>query len=166
MASATSGTTTINRVDLNNTMLVFLSQKTSAVAASDELSWRARLSFQDATTVKAESNSNASVNNTVGFEVVEFWPGVMKSVQRGTIVYTGTSGTHTATINAVDLTRSSLQWLGTSGNDNAVAPIDRPDWTMHVLDFVNNTTVEATSLSDPNGSGFSWTVGFQVVEWN
>lgn len=89
-----------------------------------------------------------------------FGAGGIKSIQRGVIsINTGTTNTGTATIAAVNTSKSDLTLLGANGQSFNTAVAAR-------VELTNATTVTATVR---NGSGVSTQVidvGYQVVEYN
>ena len=85
----------------------------------------------------------------------QFSGGGVKSVQRGTITVSGTSQTNTATITAVDTSKSMISFTGFSGG--AMSTYD--NWPR--LFLTNSTTVTATR----NGSSFSVVVSYEVIEF-
>jgi hypothetical protein len=92
----------------------------------------------------------ASGTQTVGYEVVEYNPGLIRSVQRGTVTSNGT-----ATIQAVDFNRATIECLGWTSSAATVNNNSHPQ-----LSLTNSTTVTATAVA-----GTASTVGFQVVDW-
>lgn len=82
---------------------------------------------------------------------------IVASVYRGVIVIANGSLTNTATIPAVDMTRSSLRFLGSSvGTAGSAAD------THAQLTFTNSTTITATRGSNIN----PLSVGFEVITFN
>jgi hypothetical protein len=146
-----SGTATITSVVTANTRFRFLGCNDSGVDAQPSL--LAKVALTNATTVTATVNTAPTNNLVVGFEVTEYYPGILKSVQRGTITVTGGTGTNTASITTVVTQKSELAWLGATVASTAR---DIP-W----LTLTNATTVTATNVS---GSSTA-IVGYEVAEW-
>ena len=92
--------------------------------------------------------------------VSQFFGGGVKSIQRGVIsIDTGSTSTGTATITAVDTSKSMIVPLGATGASFNTAVASR-------LALTNSTTVTAVAR---NGSGVSSQVidvGYQVIEFN
>ena len=148
LAGVLSNTATITSVSLANSRVIFLglnsddSGSTSRIVAG-------RIELTNATTVTA-FGSQAIGTQIISWMVVEYNPGVIASVQRGTVV-TGTP----ATITAVTLAKTTIDDLGNTkqnGTNNIGASY---------IDLTNTTTVTATAAS----GGASSTHGYQVVEW-
>lgn len=81
MAGATTATATILAVDMANTRLV-MTGCTSDSGAATAPTAATLIQLTTATTVQG-SQTTAGNNNVVYFEVIEYWPGVMRSVERG-----------------------------------------------------------------------------------
>ncbi len=146
-----SNTGTITSVDVNNARSKYLGNNDAG--ADSQPSLLARVALTNGTTVTAFVNTAPTNNLTVAFEIVEYFPGVIKSVQRGSITITGGTGTNTATITTVNTLKSELTYLGTTiGSTGADVA-----W----LALTNATTVTATNKA---GSSTS-IVGYEVVEW-
>lgn len=155
VSAATSNTATITSVSTANTRLKLLG---NTADQNDQDMTRAfcRLALTNATTVTA-SKGSATGANIVSWEAVEYWPGVLKSIQRGTIVFTnGGTNTPTATITAVTTSKAEIDDLGVEqGNNGTNTNI------FANLVLTNTTTVTATR----NAPSSTPTRGFQVVEW-
>lgn len=152
--AALTNTATITAVVTANTVLECVGITNSAGSAADYRDNWAHLALTNATTITATRLTalDGTVSVIVAYEVREYYPGVIKSVQRGTITNPGT-----ATISAVVPSKSSVSNLGTASDaasaySSIVASLAR-------LTLTNATTVTA----DSGGSNF--TVGYQVVEW-
>lgn len=152
--AGTTNTATITAVDMANSVLRFLGESLTTGAADKGF---ARLTFTDATTITATRSGGAGTL-TVSYEVVEFYPGFIKSIQRGTIV-TNNVASNTATITAVDTTKSQVDHLGSLNNDSG--SLDAGNWRTR-LTLTNGTTVTANY---GNTSALSATTGYQVVEY-
>lgn len=102
----------IPKVDLAHSLLFLL-----GVSAAGNIgpfnTAMVRIDFTAATSLAAvRANGAESDALTVGFLVIEYWPGVLRSVQRGTI-----TGTATATIASVDMVVAALTALGFSSTN-------------------------------------------------
>lgn len=87
-------------------------------------------------------------------------PGSVKAVQRGAIVIGAGTNSQTATIAAVDMSKSELRLLGNRNNVTS-APIGT-DWV--TLSLTNSTTITADRQT--NGSGSTETVSWELTEYN
>lgn len=87
--------------------------------------------------------------------------GGIKSVQRGTISLTGDNATATATVSAVDVTKSQLAMLGLSaksGDTNVTSE------SFTRLSLTNSTTITATRGTAVYG--IQTTVSWELTEFN
>lgn len=87
--------------------------------------------------------------------------GGIKSVQRGTISLTGNNLTATATVSAVDVTKSQLAMLGLSTNSGS-ANVNSESFTR--LSLTNSTTITATRGTAVYG--IQTTVSWELTEFN
>lgn len=150
ITGAASATATITSVDTNNAVLRHLGSTYSA-SSIDQSKSKARLALTNATTITATVNTSPGADTcAVVYEITEYYPGVIRSVQRGTI-----SGAASATITAVDTSRSELVFLGFT---TAITTGDQIYSVRHAL--VNATTVTQTEGAAQTNVG-----SYQVVEW-
>ncbi len=151
ITGATSNTATVTAVDPNNSRLRFLGWSDSSTLTGPQ--GLVRIALTNSTTITANVVTSPGADTaSVSFELIEYQPGVIKSVQRGTI----TDPTTTATITAVNTVKTELDYLGnTTAN---TAGIFTTQFTRLVL--TNATTVTASS-----GANDGQVTGFQVVEW-
>lgn len=152
---ATSNTATITSVDTANTRLVFLGILDASGDTTPDIV-ACRIALTNATTVTATVNTVGAGNRTVSYEVVEYFPGAIKTIQRGTFATTG-STTGTATISSVDTTRTTLDYLGFSTTFSGGTVVGQ---ALGELVLTNATTVTFNGLGNQNR-----TVSYQVVEW-
>lgn len=153
--NATSNTATLAvPVDVNRSRLVYLglTGSTDATIAPAVV----RVALTNASTVTATVNTTSAGTREIGFEVIEYRPGVVRSVQRGTITTTA-DVTGTATITSVNTSRATLDWLGFESSGASTGPAA----AQIRVTLTNATTVTATGIGSVDR-----TVGFQVVEWN
>lgn len=158
--STASGTTAITAVTLANSMILYEGYRLSYATAEDIRRTSPRLELTDTTTVTAyrQANDSATAIPAVGFTVVEFYPGILKSVQRGTIAIAAATS-NTATLSqAVSTTRAMVMFLGVTSD--ALAAEMREHYATVTL--TNGTTVTATVTT----AGSSVVVGYQVVEFH
>lgn len=155
MGTNASATATITAVDLLNTKLRFLGYDTDSAGGTFPNVTEVRLALTNATTITATRSSAASTP-IVSYEVTEFVPGVIRSIQRGSILVTGAAVANTATITAVVSAKAELEFLGWETTETT---FDSRAWAYLVL--TSDTVVTATRVGGANDV----TVGFQVVEW-
>lgn len=84
--------------------------------------------------------------------------GAIKSVQRGTITVAGGSTSNTATVTAVDTSKSELRMLGFSGSSTSSGGAE--EWAVRIA-LTNGTTVTATRAANTQ----SVTVSFELTEF-
>ncbi len=150
----TSGTDTINSVDVNNSIILFVGC-TIAEGGSQFFHTISRVVLTNATTITAERSG--SIGEAIaGYVVIEFFSGAIKSIQRGNIAIGAADTTETATITAVNAAKSAVFALGI-----AAATGSEPADTLARLELTDATTVTATRVGN---SGTS-TIGYQVVEF-
>lgn len=150
--NVTSNTATITAVDLTNAVVRYLGQTFAVVTAQEDIC-KARIELTNATTVTAYVNTANANNLTVSFDVTEYWPGLIRKLQRGTIAVNGTGTLSPAVL---DIGRCSLDSLGytSTATDSSMAT------KQPYLVLTNTTTVTGTATT--TGAA---TVGYQVVEW-
>lgn len=108
------------------------------------------LTFTNNTTITPSATTAGGIVG-VSFEVTEYQPGVIKSIQRATM-----GSNTTATITAVDVTKSEIDFLGNVTSDATLA-----DFAHCSVRLTNSTTVTSSLAGGAGGI----TAGFQVVEW-
>lgn len=156
-APATSNTATITAVVTGNTRLVFLgcSSTGTTTTATD---MQASITLTNSTTITATRTAGTTLNVTVRFEVIEYWPGVVRTVQRGTVTATAaTSGTATLATTLQSTARATLDLLGFQFN---FSDFEAEDGFCEVA-LTNTTTVTLTRIAT-NGN---LTAGYQVCEF-
>ena len=110
--SNTSATATITAVDTTRAFVVHLGQTHSTNNTNFNYN-QGRLDLTNATTVTAQKDSGSNPTLTVGFAVLEFRAGIIKSIQQITaLTILAANTTQDATITAVDDTASLLVWGG------------------------------------------------------
>lgn len=144
--AVTTNTATITAVVLANTRLKYLGHSTNDGGSTHPVA-SVYVELTNTTTITA-TDGLASGIQIVSFEVIEYYPGVIKSVQRGIV----TAGTP-VTITSVDVNKSEVDFLGyvTSGLTNA-------------NDRASVVLTDATTVNSTSGSSLS-PLSFQVVEW-
>ena len=158
--AATSATATINAVNTNFALVQFLNYTTTyqnGPNGTQSRDYKPRLELTNSTTVTASKNLATSSSDIVPYEVIEFMPGAVRSVQKGTIQFAGGSP-YTATIASINSAKSLLFHLGSS--DPTTNTYDVPNYINAALVLTNDTTVTASS-----GVGSFILVGYQVVEF-
>lgn len=143
-ASLTNTATLSPTVDPANSLLHWLGESgTFSTSNRTDPGW-AGLTFTSGTTITA---TRTDTNNpcTVSFEVIEYHPGILKSVQRGNKTLTG--ATTTVTITSVTTTKAMLEYLGHTG-DTALFTVIR-----HTANMVlTNSTTITMAVADINSA--------------
>ena len=150
-----TGTATVTAVNVDCSELFLIGYNSGE--ATNIVNVMGHLILTNSTTVTATrdtANLGGGVTATLGFELREWMPGIIKRVQRGTIVLTGVS-TNTATITEVDTAKSILRMNGNLANANA------PDRSQVRLTLTNGTTITATRSSSTNDT----TVAYEITEF-
>jgi hypothetical protein len=152
-AAATSAVATITAVDPTRAVLVWCGTQVNGADSPDH--GFARLELATSTQVNAIRAASGSNSVSVNYEVIEFVPGIIRSVQRGASVL-GTPPVLT-TITPVDLAKASASLQGyscvyTIGDPAAVGLLPRIE------------LFDATTLRSYNTGGGWVTLGWQVVE--
>lgn len=157
-AGNATNTASITAVALNNSRLVYLGHSTTDNGAGGSGSGptMARVIFTNATTITAQRSATDNAL-TVSFEVIEYWPGVLRTAQRATVTATGAaSGTATLATTLQTITKASIDFLGWEGSVAFT-----PDNFFGRVDLTNTTTVTLNRA----GTNGNLTAGYQVVEW-
>ena len=150
---ATTGTSTLPiAVDTRNAILYFGNNTYSAVGPSTTGS-RGKLTLTDSTTVTFTVSGSAGTR-ICDWELIEFWPGVIRSIQRGSVTIAGASTSNTGAIDPVVPERAIAMHMGQilSGDD---------DQQLGRLTLTSATVLTATRVA---ASG-STEVQYQVVEF-
>lgn len=153
IVGATTNTAAITSVDVNNSRLRNLGYSNNNGAGAPQSSC-VRLTLTNATTITATHDVDVGDTGIVSYEIIEYWPGVIRSVQRGTITITG-AATGTAAITAVTTGKTELDNLGNQ-------PAANLDTLLARLVLTNTTTITATRSS---AAATNTIVGYQAVEW-
>lgn len=153
-----ASTVTINAVDTTRSIVLYGNNLFSA-ANDTKTYWFQRVSLTNSTTLTFTLTGGAGVT-TAGWQVIEFVPGVIKSVQRGTISIPGASISNTATITQVDTNKAFVSFLGTSNNDAAGGYGGGQD-AMPYLVLTNGTTVTVARQNTVS----TCVVSYEVIEW-
>lgn len=141
---STSGTATITAVDTANCTVRFLGYvdgNASDGATVPDVHF-ARIALTNSTTVTiTRAVLDVAASRVARFEVIEFLPGLLRSVQRGTVTITSGGPTSaTTTITGVDPNKTILGYLGFTttypASSNNVECVD--------VALTNGTTVTST----------------------
>lgn len=151
-----SATATISAVDVNHAVAWKLGQLGGASDASNRCTG---LTLTNATTVTLSKGTATDAGVTARFVVVEFAPGLIKSIQYATCTIAHASTSATATIAAVDTAKTYLVHNGSTYN-TAGAQL-ATYWDIEIA-ATDPTTVTATRGNTQDGD--APVVWFVVVE--
>ena len=151
----TSNTATITTVNTANTVLIYLGSNYNNDADADASRYDGYLQLTNATTITG-TRVTANATLTIAFMVLEFWPGIIKSNQLGTI-NTGAATSNTETITAVRVAKTVVFYLGAITNE--------------VLGYGSRNTgtmvlTNATTVTFTRGNASDQLIGsYQVIEF-
>lgn len=152
--AAATNTATITAVVTANTLLHFVGQMVSTGTVNKD--GYARIDLTNTTTITA-TRIGTTGPLTVSFEAVEYNPGPITLVQRGTIA-TASVTSNTATITSVTTATAQVDYLGNSNNDTGGDPGNAATR----LTLTNATTITASTFA----SAVTQTTSYQVTDWN
>lgn len=159
-AGVATNTATIVAVNMNNAVVHSAGNTGDSGSASygtDTID----LQLTNATTVTATNGQLVTTDTiTVPYQVIEYFPGVLKSLQRGTITLTSGQASNTATITQVDTTRAVIVWSGCRETSTNGYGTPQKVWVDLVL--TNSTTVTLARFASGT---FTFTVPYQVAEF-
>ena len=153
-SGVTTDTATITAVVPDHCRLIYLGAIDPADVTVDISA--CRIALTNSTTITATVNStSAGGSRVVSYEIQEFWPGVLRSVQRGTLS-TAAAASGTATITSVNTTHATVDALGFT----TTATATEVGTNQFSLVLTNATTITGTGLGS-----LTRTAGYQVIEW-
>ena len=152
LAGLTSATATITSVVTANAVVRHLGY-TNTDATAEARYFFARLALTNATTVTATIGI-ATGAGVVSFEVVEYYPRVILSIQRGTITLAAVTS-NTATISAVSA-RATCDFLG-----NSTTSANGANTGVTYINLTNTTTVTAHQAVGSD----TVIASYQVTDW-
>ena len=133
----TSSYKTIIETNQPSTMLRHLGQNAPNNLASSCLAW---IRFNSNTQLEAHRFNFQGANPVIiSYEIIEYFPYIAKSCQNIYIEIPSGSSTVNKTINAVDLTKTTL--IPRGSNIDGAATFES---TLAYLEFLNSTTLRAT----------------------
>lgn len=154
LGAGTTATATITAVDVSRSVLIDLRSLNNWSAGTQPAYTSTRLTLTNSTTVTGDRNASGGITCSAGFAIVQFRPGVIKSVQYGNI--NGGAATNTATITSVNTDKTFLLSLGIIGDTGGL-----DGYFYSILSLTNATTVTATR-GIAGGAGVNH--GFVAVE--
>jgi hypothetical protein len=155
LAGATTNAATINAVNMANSRLRLVSLETNNGGGFNALT---RLTLTNATTITATRTGAGGTDVTIGYEITEYWPGVLRSVQRGSITVGPAATSNTATINAVNTAKTELSCLGFESDEAS-----NSDQYLRIAQ-TSAATITATRNGGAGAAGTS-IVSYEAVEF-
>lgn len=152
IANAASATTTITAVDLTRSVIRFIGCNNGGINQYDMI---ARLELTNSTTVTGYRFDTSANGTVVGFEVIEYLPGVIRSIQRGSASFVSATP-KSVTLTAVDMGKTTVDFLNWRYNDSGA-----PSTTA----FPKLILTSSTNLDGEVQSPVTQEFGYQVVEW-
>lgn len=151
--TGTSNTATIGAVNPSNTLLRIVGTTTDTGGGASS---RIRITLTNSTTITAtRASDGGGTTVAVAYEVVEYYHGIIQAIQRGTIGLTAPATSNTATINVVNVNKTELRSLGSSGTGATHPELDTR------LELTNSTTVTAIRSSGVDDV----VAAFEAVTW-
>ena len=141
----TVGTKTITSVDTNNAFVVYGIHVTASAVIDDNL---CRVQLTNATTVKATRIGTSETNN-VYFQVIEYYPGIIKSKQ-----LVSRAGLGNVTINAVNVSKTICFFQGYTSTETDIGE------QVNNIVLLNSTTVSFKAAAYIGGTFYGIVVEF------
>lgn len=142
-------TGTITSVDTAHSFIIFGGGFVSGSSDANQSKGRGRVALTNATTVTATLNTAPNANYIAKAVVVEMLPGVIKSIQAGTIL-----GAATATVTEVNVAKAWLLFLGFT---TALT-------TGETAYAVGQTLTNGTTITQTEGISQTQVGGYMLVE--
>ena len=158
-AGATTGTSTITVVDTANCSVRFLGfiDPNNGDGTTNPDVHFTRITLTNSTTLTAtRATSDATYGRTVRFEVIEFLPGLLRSVQRGIVTLPGNASS-TTTITSVNTDKTVMGFLGFTTNFGSAS---------NNLEGLDVALTNATTVTGTVGNGTATgIVSFEALEF-
>lgn len=157
LTNVTSNTATITSVDTTRSILLWGGYRGTSNSSAPR--FMPAITLTNGTTVTGSRQVASTDTSDVAFTVLEFAPGLIKSINRGVLTIATSSLSQTATVTAVDTSKCLLSWLGC--NNSQADTSYRDNYSMATL--TNSTTVTVTrGAADAGSTEF---VGYELVEF-
>ena len=153
-----TATATITAINTNNCVVFMAGNRTQGNASWNAGGYYPILTVTNATTLTMTRLDGGPYGIVVNWQIVEFAPGILKSIQRGTVAMVAV-GSNTATITSVDTAKSIVLGQGATWYDNSsTQSLGATSVTM--------TLTNATTLTvNRDVSTVTWTQGYQILEF-
>lgn len=161
-AGASTIDTTITAIDTANSILVYEGWYHNITSGSRPRDSWVRIKILNSTTVRViQDTAGVGLDGVVYWTVLEFLPGVLKSVQRGAVTIAASAGSGTASITDVNLAKSLLLYNGfTYTGTEAYASTDPKNWLAYA--YISSATV--VTYARP-GTANALNAEFEVAEF-
>lgn len=154
----TNATGTIATVDTANS-IVYLLGFTQSNVNNNYAVCAGAVELTNSTTVTGYQSVSGGADMVFSFVVVEYLPGIVKSIQAGTVAV-GVNASATATVTAVNTAKSMLVWRGFRVSTGAAPNTD--SWATKTV-LTNATTVTANRITADANNNI--TAYFGLVEF-
>lgn len=155
-----SGLASFAPVDTDYAFINFEGATTSDPASFDTGNHLLRMNLADNNSAEAlRADGSAGQQITTFSSVLEFHTSYITSIQRGTITIGSGNTSQTATINAVNTSRSAVVFNGLTCNSSPNA--NELNTSFGALELTDSTTVTATR----GATGDALTIGYTVIEF-
>jgi hypothetical protein len=115
-SGASSNTATITAVTTANTMLLYNGNSSDDASGDNPSRAQARITLTNSTTITATRGATTNNIPAVNYSAVEFFPGIVNSIQRGTITIADGDTDQAATITSVNTAKAEVFFLGQSSD--------------------------------------------------
>jgi len=160
VASTTAAeSVTIAAVNVANTAVIALGPSSAYTAGNSPSTCFATVNLVNSTTVTLAVSATGGASSTRKAVVIEFAPGVVKSIQSGSATINTSTASATATITGVDTAKT---WITMSTLTNSDAGSVSGDWCA-TSTLTNATTITFTRQTSP--ASYNITCRFFAVEY-
>jgi hypothetical protein len=169
-ATEAQANASITAVDTTRSILL-PGGKVAALGVSALVYNMPRLSLATSSIVRANMNTVTGTNSRQPYQVVQFYPGVIKNVIRNTFTIPQNQASGTANLSpTVDPDKTVVTYLGhTDTNDNAFSSLGDPRFTWVELVLTNSSTLTGSRAASYTSFSASYTytttVSYEVVEF-
>ena len=141
-SASTSNTATLSTaVNTSNSLVLYQGMRTAGTSNTPDKQY-ARLDLTDGSTVTAYTNTaDGSNTRIVRYAVVEFYPGIVKSIQKGTNTIAAGSTSQTTTVSSVTTANSFVAWNGATTNNTDATYARDLECNTAIAVLTNSTTL-------------------------
>lgn len=157
-AYPTDATATIAAVATENCIINWLGVQQTNVNTNFAVAIGS-VELTNATTVTGKQSPSGGATMTFSYEVIEFFPGVLKNVQRGTVSIGGNASA-TATVTAVNTNKSVLTFCG-----GRIGTSAGPNTDAYAFDLVLTNSTTITAARNTADGANTITAYYQLAEF-